>query len=374
MAPPTINLDLYRDEIEQRLLQSRQTHAEVLAWLETQGVTIAPRTLKRRCKEWGATRRATVSDAAVIAQVEEQYFSTHKDDEAIASALETQGLYISARQVRDIRMTNGWLRRTADATQIAEQRTETFARVQAALEEGTCRSYGRGFLQSYLRLNGYIAREDDVRDALAFHDAQGTQARRRGPDKRRTDGEFITPGPDFLWCCDGHDKFRNYGIEIYAAVDAYSRRIQWIYVGNSNRRQISVLRQMLDALRHYNRCPSFWRTDRGKEVLLLADSHFSFFRKHKQAEGATPEQVEALRFRDCFMFGTSTANIKVESVWMRMLGSQTRPWLVGSISLVSLSCSTFFHPKMITTVSTHCRQQLFSLLLYNLALRNEACR
>jgi hypothetical protein len=48
-----------------------------------------------------------------------------------------------------------------------------------------------------------------VRDAIAFYDTQGTQARRRGSDKHRKDVEFITPGPDFLWCCDGHDKFRN---------------------------------------------------------------------------------------------------------------------------------------------------------------------
>lgn len=44
---------------------------------------------------------------------------------------------------------------------------------------------------------------------------------------------------------DGHDKFRNYGIEIYASVDAFSRRIQWCYVGNSNCQAISVLRQMV---------------------------------------------------------------------------------------------------------------------------------
>src|SRR5437660_4337195 len=67
--------------------------------------------------------------------------------------------------------------------QLAAQRTESFAGVQAALQEG--------FLQSYLRLNGYIAREDDIHDAIAFYDAQGTQARRRGRGKRRTDGEFI---------------------------------------------------------------------------------------------------------------------------------------------------------------------------------------
>ena len=29
------------------------------------------------------------------------------------------------------------------------------------------------------------------------------------------------------------------------------------------------------------------------------------------------------------MFGTSTANIKIESTWMRMISSQTAPWIVS---------------------------------------------
>jgi hypothetical protein len=33
---------------------------------------------------------------------------------------------------------------------------------QHYVDEGTCRSYGRGLLQSYLRAQGYIAREDDL--------------------------------------------------------------------------------------------------------------------------------------------------------------------------------------------------------------------
>jgi hypothetical protein len=33
------------------------------------------------------------------------------------------------------------------------------------------------------------------------------------------------------------------------------------------------------------------------------------------------------------MFGTSTANIKIESTWMRMIGSQTRPWLVSKFAV-----------------------------------------
>jgi hypothetical protein len=95
--------------------------------------------------------------------------------------------------VQSLRLAKGWRRRTSDNTELADQKTETFTRVHAALEEGTCRSYGRGLLQSYLRVQGYITREDDVRDAIAFYDPRGTRARRRGPDKHRKDGEFITP-------------------------------------------------------------------------------------------------------------------------------------------------------------------------------------
>src|SRR2546423_10144354 len=69
MPRPTIDLEPYRDEIERRLLQSHHTHAEVLAWLETEGVTIALKTLKRRCRDWGATDRALTSDVAVTSRL-----------------------------------------------------------------------------------------------------------------------------------------------------------------------------------------------------------------------------------------------------------------------------------------------------------------
>jgi hypothetical protein len=73
---------------------------------------------------------------------------------------------------------------------------------------------------------------DDVRDVLAHFGAEGTEARRPGFNKRHRGGEFITPDQTV----DDHDKFRNYDIEIYAGVDVYSRRIQWMYVSSSNRR------------------------------------------------------------------------------------------------------------------------------------------
>lgn len=37
------------------------------------------------------------------------------------------------------------------------------------------------------------------------------------------------------------------------------------------------------------------------------------------------------------MFGSSTANVKTESVWMRMIGSQTGVWIVSISSNISTS-------------------------------------
>jgi len=72
---------------------------------------------------------------------------------------------------------------------------------------------------------------------------------------------------------NGHDKLRRWGIEIYAAIDAYSRRIQWIHVGIINRAQVAVARQYLDFLKVGDWCPELIYSDRDQEVILLADAH-----------------------------------------------------------------------------------------------------
>jgi hypothetical protein len=66
---------------------------------------------------------------------------------------------------------------------------------------------------------------------------------RRTNDMQRHREEYIVPSPDYIWSLDGHDKLSNWGIEIYAAIDAYSRFIVWIYVGISNRIEQLVVRQ-----------------------------------------------------------------------------------------------------------------------------------
>jgi hypothetical protein len=80
-------------------------------------------------------------------------------------------------------------------------------------------------LQINLRRYSYRATEDHVRAIIKLHDAEGTEARKPGIKRKRDLKRLIIPGPNHLWVINGHNKFRNYGIEIYATIDIYSRRI-----------------------------------------------------------------------------------------------------------------------------------------------------
>jgi hypothetical protein len=48
---------------------------------------------------------------------------------------------------------------------------------------------------------------------------------RRLANLQRYRGAYIVPGPNFIWSIDGYLKLALYGIEIYAAIDAYLRYI-----------------------------------------------------------------------------------------------------------------------------------------------------
>jgi hypothetical protein len=81
-----------------------------------------------------------------------------------------------------------------------------------------------------------------VRAVINILNTEGSKARKPGIKRKREIKHLIIPGLNYLWAIDGHNKFRNYGIKIYAAIDVYSRRIIWAYYGNSNRTEASVTR------------------------------------------------------------------------------------------------------------------------------------
>ena len=80
---------------------------------------------------------------------------------------------------------------------------------------------------------------------------------------------------------DGHSKLLNYGIDIYGAIDGFSRRLLWINVGPTSNTQVSVARQYLQAIKALRIRPVKVRSDRGTETAMMADMQYSLEVQHR---------------------------------------------------------------------------------------------
>jgi hypothetical protein len=122
---------------------------------------------------------------------------------------------------------------------------------------------------------------------------------------------------------DGYMKLSLYGIEIYAAIDGYSRYILWVYIGISTRTAISVYKQYINAVSTFGYLPQILRTDLGGETIYLGDAHWALRRV------ANPDIPHA----DCYSYGKSTENTRIESWWAQLSRSSVFIWRVSSKSL-----------------------------------------
>jgi hypothetical protein len=115
-----------------------------------------------------------------VSAVEAAFHTTQHDDETIAHNITTQGIPTTRNQVKEVRLANSWRRRGNDDTQSANSRSETFALVAQALQQGEARCYGRRLMRTYLSVKFcHNARDDDVRNALTALDPAGVQSRHR---------------------------------------------------------------------------------------------------------------------------------------------------------------------------------------------------
>ncbi|KAK6431426.1 hypothetical protein LTR95_012413 [Oleoguttula sp. CCFEE 5521] len=61
-------------------------------------------------------------------------------------------------------------------------------------------------------------------------------------------GAIFTLGPNHAWSMDKYCKLEAFSIQIYAAIDVYSRYPVWIYIGITGRTAVSVLAQYIATL------------------------------------------------------------------------------------------------------------------------------
>ena len=121
-------------------------------------------------------------------------------------------------------------------------------------------------------------------------------------------GRQLFLGPNYVWSIDGYCKFEAWGIQIYAAIDCYSRYVIWLYVGLTGRSAYSVFSQYIEALDDCRVVPQILRSDRGAETIQAADAHY--YLSSKLRNGGEP-----MLFSDYFKYGTSKMNQRIEAWW-----------------------------------------------------------
>ena len=135
---------------------------------------------------------------------------------------------------------------------------------------------------------------------------------------QRTRGQYIVPGPNFIWSIDGYCKLDAYGFEIYAVIDAYSRYIVWIFIGVSMHTSVSCLRQFLETAKETQKIPKIIQSNHGVETTLLAAAHLRLCQA----------QEPGISIDECYFYGPSTKNQRIESWWQQLSKSLVHRWRV----------------------------------------------
>jgi hypothetical protein len=317
---PPINLDRHREQLI-GLYHASMTLDHLIDFMyDHHHISINKRTIKRRFKLWNV-RKYISSDCSQEMQdrIVELFFEAGLNDREMLQVLKADGFTIGLYALIRIRFNLNLRRRmVTDEEKAASQESARTALIKA-LESGEVEGYGYRYLQIYLRQRGYAFCPKTLIDV--YRSLNPAAIERRKCDLQRHRGQFVVPGPDWLWSIDGYDKLKPFGIEIYACIDAYSRYIVWLYIGTSNSTQLSCLRQYLDTIKELNRQPRFIRSDRGAETVQLADAHFNL--QH--------DQHPDLDFQDCYIYGTSTANRRIEAWWGQMSKGLIFRWRVRCI-------------------------------------------
>jgi len=197
----------------------------------------------------------------------------------------------------------GLPQRIQSVSSIEEATVQLTAALEKELDKGYMSSYGRNYLFQHLRAEGIPTTKARAFAILKQLDPEGIQ--KRQPTFRRnrdSTGQLEVPGPNYMWCVDGHLKFREYGIGIYAMIDAYSCYVVAVFIGTSVTTAVSVVKQMVNALESTGIRPEFFRSDRGSETMLLANVQLQF--KQFEDPDATIDS--------CYRYGTSKSNSHIE--------------------------------------------------------------
>ncbi len=159
MAPPSVNLELYKDEIIDLLFQGKTISDIVQHLRETYEVQLVSRTLQRRMRTWQVTVRPQTQDTELLRTRIQDLFFDGFDDTELLQILQEEDHQIGKYSLKRIRKELGLKRRlrTEEDKETANQRA--LDALTEELQHGVVEGYGRGLLYAHFQQLGvHIAR------------------------------------------------------------------------------------------------------------------------------------------------------------------------------------------------------------------------
>lgn len=361
-------------ELITELAEAGRTVAHIEQHLRAElEVRVSANFIRERLRQWGISPprfwgvvRVPDADVPGIKEfIEFTFFESKQSDAEMKDELETMGYHISLQQIAKFRREMGLRRRhqrleADDDLEQLRQALRSHPRADILAPRLTKKMLPVFFKQEFRipvsRQMAWRFMQENYPDSM-LHRVREV-ARRRGG--------FLCPGPNYIWSIDAYCKLAHWGIEVYACIDAYSRYIIWGHVGHTAQTQRSVCLQYTDAVRKHGYAPLIVRSDHGVETGMIAGAHYWLsaastagrllkpirdddgnvvwiFREvqgdvevrrvwragvNNEPPHPTFAPHRRLEFRECYSYGVSTKNQRIESWWQELNYFITGFWRV----------------------------------------------
>ena len=296
---------------------------------------IGQSTLYLYLQKWGLNTRnqGIAITEPLIERVKYLYFNYGFSDQSIIRDLQREGYDINPWALRQIRYKHGMKRRARTDEEKQESLDRAIAFLQQDLRQSSAiLGFGKGLLYQYVRQQAQVTvSQRRLYDFYRSVFPEEVANRRDGNFKQR--GQFIVPGPNFLWSLDGYEKLKKFGFQIYGCIDAYSRCIIWFFIGRSATTSMSTLKQYLQAVQRLQMRPFFTRSDHGIETPLWAAAQAALAKagpkklKYTDSDGTSHFYAQGDRLDSCHLYGPSTRNVRIESWWRQLRRGATDRWI-----------------------------------------------
>ena len=143
---PTSAIDQYKEEILDLFVNDETIESIAEELLSKYNLKVNRRTIQRRLKEWGFTKRVRIKDTDKLEkQILVLFYQCGLSDKDMLIVLQEQGYEISLRTLSNFRRKIG-LKRRIDPNNLDEVENAIKIAVQNELNDGTIEGLGKGHL------------------------------------------------------------------------------------------------------------------------------------------------------------------------------------------------------------------------------------